>query len=256
MKYNAYIKLLGAFFLAVGFTKVGYTQESASFAPAISRAVFKASQEHRLKSAVVDLEFLWSKKVYLSDMVSRRRTGWKDTLIEVKQENTRCRGVLVEGTQRVLTPAVCAKAPAGFSLQSVRLRFANGSQGTGNQNSVSVKGDFAEILVSKKLTAGITGVSLAEVPEGQTLAETFGSGILDELLQFFVSRGVVSRRANRITGVKNTLQVGDPFFYNGELVALVREVPAQLPVSFWGGVSEKGLALLRAQHKKELFAER
>lgn len=231
-------------------------QTTENLKPAVERAVISAEKKHRMQSAVVDLIFQWEKAVYLSDMVSRRRPGFKDALIQSKQKATSCRGVLAEGERRVLVPAACLQAADGFSLKGVRLTFSNGKRGKGTEKSVFVYGDLAEIRVSARLTEGLTGVPLGSVPHGQTLAETFGNDILDELLHFFVSRGVVSNRANRITGTENKLQVGDPFFYGGKLVALVQEVPARLPISPSGRIAETSFSLVRDEHKRELLSLR
>ena len=256
MKSKIYIHSLVISVAMLGLFGRGTAQTTENLKPAVERAAISAEKKHRMQSAVVDLNFQWGKDVYLSDMVSRRRPGFKDVMVRKEQKNTFCRGVLTAGNRRVLTPSRCAQAPEGFSLKEVRLSFANGRKGIGTPESVNVNGEVAEVLVSSQLTAGLHGVYLGAVPPGKTLADTFGREILDELLQFFISRGVVSARANRIVGMKNTLQVGDPFFYQGKLVALVREVPSRLPVSFWGGVSEKPLVLLRTQHQNGLFASR
>ena len=123
------------------------------------------------------------------------------------------------------------------------MSFANGKKGAETEKSVSVNGKFARVDVSAALTEGLETAQPAGVPAGRSLKETFGGGIAGELYGFFMDRGVVSKRANRITGVKNTLKVGEPFFYEGKLLALVSDVPSRLPVSFFGGVSEDALAV-------------
>lgn len=256
MNSNFYTKAVVVFAVLTGFAGWGAAQTVKEMKPALDRAAVQAEKKHRMQTSVVNLNFRWEKEVYLSDFVSRRRPGFKDTFIQRKQKNTSCRGVLVEGGRRVLTPVQCAQAPEGFTLKSVTLLFSNGQKGLGSKRTVSMNGELAEIWVSPQVTKGLKGVPLATVAPGESLADAFGNSVLDELLQFFISRGVVSGRANRITGTKNTLQVGDPFFYQGKVVALVREVPSRLPVSFWGGVSEKPLTLLRTQHQKGLFAFR
>lgn len=216
---------------------------------ALARENLKAQKNHSAarqnKSAVVSLSFDWEKPVYLSDMVRRRRAGFKDTLVSVKRKTTRCKGVLLERDLAV-TPARCARGKDGFKLKQVNLSFANGKKGVEAGQSVCVKGKFAQIRVAPALTEGLNGVQPAGVPDGRSLKETFGSGISGELYGFFMDRGVVSQRAGRLTGVKNTLQMGEPFFYEGKLLALVSEVPSRLPVSLFGGVSEDALAVFDA----------
>ena len=224
--------------------------------PALERAAIKAEQKHRLQTAVAEVQVRWEKAVYLSDWVARRRTGFKDTLLKKERQTTVCRGVLAEGEPRVLTPASCLDAPKGFTLQALTVSFANGQKETLSQQQVTRRGGLAVLAVSSQVTRGLKGAPLAAIAPGKTLAETFGNGVLDELLQFFINRGVVSARANRLTGTKNTLRVGEPFFYRGKLVALVNQVPRRLPVSFWGGVSEEPLVLVRVKDTQALYTNR
>ncbi len=249
-------KTLLAACLAAGACGALSAQTPAGVQPALERAALQARQNYRQFRPVAEISFEWTKPVYLSDMVHRRRPGFRETLIDVKHKTTHCRGVLGEGTSRVFTPSVCLRAPKGYTLKQMRLRFANGKTGTGSARSVQVKGDLAEIVVSADLTEGIKGAPLAAVAEGKTLREAYGAGVQNALVQFFMSRGVISARSSRLTGVKNTLRVGDPFYYNGKLVALVNRVPSRLPVSLWGGVSEDGLSLVRVQHGGGLLAEK
>lgn len=240
MKHNYVIWLF-----VVALLAGGYVPSRAQTASALAREAQQAQQAHRREQALARVTFEWEKPVYLSDKIHRRRAGFKDVLLKTEYSRTHCPGVLVAGTHRVFTVASCAEAPDGFSLKTVRVQLANGKQGRGSAGSVAIRGNFASVLVSAQLTAGIKGVPVAAVPQGNSLYETFGRGVQQELLQFFVERGVVSPRASRLTGIKNTLQKGEPFFYRGQLVALVKEVPSRLPVSFWGGLSEDSLAVFR-----------
>lgn len=257
MKYSNCAKLLLAAGLA-GVWSLGFAQApQKDLGPAVRRSVAKAEKtSRRAKAAAVSLNFDWEKKVYLFDMVHRRRPGVKNVLVNVEKKSTQCQGVLLAGTNRVVTPVSCAKGKKGFELKRVNLAFANGQKGTGTAGAVSVNGDFAFVAVSSALTRGIEGAQVAAVPEGQSLKETFGDGVSRELALFFINRGVVSARANRLSGAKKTLKVGDPFFYQGKLVALVSDVPSRLPVSLFGGVSEDSLAVFRIGSAAGLIAKK
>lgn len=247
MKYRDCAKVMLAAGLACVWS-LGFAQtQKEDLGPAVRRSVAKAEKTSRQnKTAAVSLNFEWEKKIYLFDMVRRRRPGVQNTLVNVEKKSTQCKGVLLAGVNRVATPASCAKGKKGFELKRVNLSFANGKKGVSAANSVSVDGEIAQIAVSSALTQGLEGARAAAVPQGQSLKETFGDGVSHELALFFASRGVVSARANRLSGMKRTLKVGDPFFYQGKLVALVSDVPARLPVSLFGGVSEDSLAVFRA----------
>ena len=254
MKRNQCIKML---FAAAAICAAGNVsaQESAGMLPALTRQVVAAEKLHRQEQAAATLVFEWEKPVYLSDTVRRpRRPGFRDVLVKTERQTTACRGVLLAGENRILTTASCAQAPSGFSLKKVRVQLANGRRGSGLAGSVSINGNFAGVAVSSRLTEGLQGVPVAAVPEGETLYEVFGKGVQQKLLEFFVNRGVVSPRASRLAGVKNTLQKGEPFFYQGKVVALVNEVPRRLPVSFWGGVSEEHLAVFHTGIHDNLLA--
>lgn len=240
MKHN-YAIWLFVFALLAG----GNVPSRAQTASALAREAQQAQQAHRREQALARVTFEWEKPVYLSDKTHRRRAGFKDVLLKTEYSRTHCPGVLVAGTHRVFTVASCAQAPDNFALKSVRVQLANGRQGMGGAGSVAVHGDFAGVVVSDQLTAGVHGVTLGTVPEGKSLYDTFGPKVQQQLLEFFMERGVISARASRLAGIKNTLQKGEPFFYRGQLVALVKEVPSRLPVSFWGGLSEDSLAVFR-----------
>lgn len=254
MKFKKTIKTF--FIVSLGLAGAGtvWAQTPQELGSGVTRAAVHAQKAHRQEQALATVSFDWEKNLYLSDKIRRRRPGFQDVLLKTERQTTVCRGVLAAGTRRVVTPASCAKAPDGFQLKQVRVHLANGRKGRGTANSVAVSGDFAGVLVSSQLTAGIQGVPLAAVPEGKSLYDVFGRGVQQQLLEFFVNRGVVSARANRLTGVKNTLQKGEPFFYQGQLVALVEEVPNRLPVSFWGGISEDSLSIFRPGVREGLLA--
>ena len=249
----SYMSFFAVFML--GILPPVFAQPSVSHAP-VERAVFQAEQDHRLQAAVADLDFRWERSIYLSDMISRRRPGFKEVRLAVRQKQTHCRGVLAADRRRVLTVASCAKAPNGFSLKEVRISFSNGTSGTARADAVRVNDGLAEITAADSWAKGLKGAPVGTVPAGQTMAEAFGADISDRLLQFFIRRGVISARASRLTGVKNTLEVGEPFFYQGKMVALVSQVPGRLPVSRWGNVSEKHFLLLREHALNGLLANR
>lgn len=256
MNTTNYTKIFFSILLGVGACHSAWAQTSPQIEPALSRVALSAKRAYQQEQAVAVVSLDWEKPVYLSDKVHRRRPGFHDVLLKTDRQTTTCKGALAAGTHRVVMPASCAEAPDGFSLKTVRVQLANGKQGRGSAGSVAIRGNFASVLVSAQLTAGIKGVPVAAVPQGNSLYETFGRGVQQELLQFFVERGVVSPRASRLTGVKNTLQKGEPFFYQGQLVALVEKVPSRLPVSAWGGVSEDSLLVFHAGTWEELLTQK
>ena len=99
------------------------------------------------KLAEVTLVSEFEKPVRLSDMVSRRRPGFKDVLIKVDRQTKTCQGVLLAGTPRVATLSACFKGGDGYQMKKVTLRFANGKQAVGTANSVRVQGEFARLYV-------------------------------------------------------------------------------------------------------------
>ena len=223
-----------------------YAQENSQrqyLANALVRASKKAQQN---KYAQVNLSFEWEKKIWLSDMVHRRRPGFRDVVLQVEKDSKRCMGVLLAGQQRVVTAASCAQGKKGFELKEISLGFANGKKGNISADFVQIKQGVAHVTVSRELTEGIEGAAFEQVPQGHSLREYFGSSVLTELSQFFISKGVLSPKARGFNRERLTLKQGEPFFYRGKVVALVNSVPTRLPIAFPGRISEENLVLLRS----------
>ena len=224
---------------------VGGAYAAAVEEPSLARALVQAQQEYRQRAVTAELSFGWKKNVYVSDLVHRHRPGFQDVLVRVQRKTTSCRGVWVAAAGRVWVPRTCVQAPRGYSLERVKVTFANGRSGTGTAQSVAVKGELGEVRVAADLTRQLPSVPVVRVPAGKTLKDVLGGGVDRALMDFYLSRGVLSPRANRLMGTKNTLRLGEPFFYRGQLVGLVKQVPRRLPVSVWGGLSHRQLVLFR-----------
>ncbi len=218
---------------------------SPSFADGVQTKVQRnVSRAQLAKSSRAQLTFEWKKELWLSDMVHRRRPGFKDVVVKVENKTTECAGVLLNNS-RVATPASCAKGKDGYKLAKVTVTLSNGKRGFGTQNSVVTKGDIAQVRLQSSLTQGLTGADVSFVMGKTSLQDAYGEHVSSALTQFLLSHGVVSARASRLSGRKNTLKKGEPFFLNGKLVALVNNVPHRLPVSLFGGLSEDFLAVFR-----------
>lgn len=197
------------------------------------------------KLAEVTLVSEFEKPVRLSDMVSRRRPGFKDVLVKVDRQTKTCQGVLLAGTPRVATLSACFKGGDGYQMKKVTLRFANGKQAVGTANSVSVQGEFARLYVKRALVQDLKGVEIAHIAAGKSLQQTYSNDGAAMLAQFFTNRGVISPRALRAMGMKPSLKIGTPVFFRGKLVAFANSVPNKFPVSLFGGVSEDSLTVVR-----------
>lgn len=222
-----------------------WAKESARYktlSSAVVRAEKKALQK---RNAQVNISFAWEKKIWLSDMVHRRRPGFRDVVVNVEKKEKNCSGILLSGKNQVATVAACVKGVKGFELKSVRLDFINGKNAQVSTSMIKVKQGIAYIAVPEDLTRGLEGVPFEQLPQGKSLEEHFGPSVLGELTQFFISKGVLSARSRHFNKVRLTLKKGDPFYYQGKAVALVNTVPTRLPVSFWGGLSEENLVVFR-----------
>lgn len=202
------------------------------------------AQTRLAKNARVELKFDWKKQEYLEKNV-RFRPGRKIRVpYPAQDKTTQCAGVLLPN-DRVATAASCLKEAKGFKLQQITVSFSNGKSGAAAVSGASVKGDIAQIAVDPVLTQGLNGMEVAAVAGGQSLQDVYGSRLTAALQDFLISHGVVSPRASRLTAHKKSIKKGEPFFWNGKLVAVVNSVPRRLPVSLFGHISEDFLAVFR-----------
>lgn len=214
-----------------------------SFAQDVSKNVQrKVTQAQLAKSAQVELKLAWKKQDYLERRV-RFHPGRKIRVSYPAQyKTTQCAGVLLTQA-RVATAASCLQDGDGFQLEQITLTFSNGKSGSVLAPSVRVTDGIAHITVDPALTEGLMGMEVASVPNGSSLQDVYGKDFSSALQNFLISRGVVSDRASRLTGRKASIKKGEPFFWNGKLVAVFNKVPRRLPTALFGQISEDFLAV-------------
>lgn len=202
------------------------------------------AQVQLARAARVQLDFEWKKQEYLERRV-RFRPGKKIRVAYPAEYKTiRCTGVLLNNS-RVATPSSCTEYKDGFELQKVTLTFSNGKKAVGLAQSVRVNGDIAQITVASSVTQGLAGLEPARIAKDRSLQDVYGDKFTSGLQQFLLARGVVSPRAARFNKRKTSLEKGEPFIWNGKLVALFNRVPKRLPVSLFGQISEDFLSVFR-----------
>lgn len=213
--------------------------------PAVTTKVQRGvAQRQMVHSASVQLNFSWKKQEFLERRV-RFHPGKKIRVpYPAEYKTTQCMGVLLN-TSKVATPATCAKDGNGFELEKVTLTFTNGKQAVGTAKNVQINGEIAQISVAASVINGLEGLEAYPVCAGKTLQDVYGSSLAADLQQFLLEHGVISPRASRVTGRKVSLQKGEPFVWEGKLVALVSRVPSRLPTALFGQMSEDFLAVFR-----------
>ena len=223
-------------------------------AVAHARQVTALSVERKLNQAIlvqqakVQVSLDWEKEVHVRDVMLRpARAHAGDTVIRTEQETTACQGVLLEGNMQVAIPAVCLRKP-DFSLQKVHLVFANNHTADTTRASVSIRGEVGYIHLPSRAPQGLRGLAVLTVQPGQSLQETFGSEMTLTLHRFFTSFGIAFK--NRVCHLGKTLQrsrlqPGEPVFFQGRLVALLKQVPVRYGTA-GGKVSERSLALFHS----------
>ena len=196
-------------------------------------------------AARVEIGVKWKKEE--AYRVRRHRPGRfrYDTKYRTSYKNTSCVGVLLNNGY-VVTSSSCIRRHSGFRVDEVVLSFSNGKTATVKGRKVRTKGEIAQIQVESSVTQGIIGMEVVSIQEGTSLQDVYGKDFAYALQQFLVSRGVVSPRAARMMGRKPNLQVGEPVFWKGKLVALFNSVPRRLPVALFGQISEDYLSVFRS----------
>ena len=197
------------------------------------------------QQAKVQLMLTWEREVRVQDFMSRpARYKAGDTMVRTDTQTTSCQGVLLAGNTQVAVPAVCLEQ-ADSSLQKIRLTFANGRQADVAPSKVSVRGELGYISLPPQAAGELRGLAVRAVRPGQSLQETFGSDMTLALHRFFTSFGIAFKNRTGFAGSalgKKRLQVGEPVFFEGKLVALVKHIPHRYG-ALGGQVSEESLAL-------------
>lgn len=232
------------FFALIGSNDFAVRAENIQMKNKLRRTVQNAQIENYNKKAVASASFVWKKKIYWKSR-SRFRGGAlnpkRPMLLRVEEKTSSCK-VVWTGTY-FLAPKVCAKKD-DFELKEIKLTLSTGKTVVVSGSNLSVRGDFAFISVNKQDVTGIMPAQVAVLPSGRDLEDVYGGEINSAIYSFFLAKGIISPRANRMSGRKVTLKIGDPFFYKGKLVALCSEVPSRLPVGIFSS-PEDSLVVLR-----------
>jgi len=162
---------------------------------------------------------------------------------------THCEGVLVGQGDKVATVKECFENGSA-SVQQVTLFFSNKKSATGGWQTIALRDGMAFIRVNPQVTQGVRTMQVGLVPADQSLQDYYGQDIGAELMSFMMSKGVPPARHRCRMGASNwprepKLKLGTPFFWNGKVVALFKEVPHRISVSLFGGISEGAVRLFR-----------
>ena len=246
MKNNIYAKvILSALF--VGLNALVAFAEVPDLESKVARAAAEAALQRGENPYEVAISLHWKKEVTLGDMMMRapRRPARKEQVIQVKQKDTVCRGILAQQGSQVLMPAACLKE-GKFQLDNFTLQFNNGQSAFKLPGDVEIKGEIAWVPVSTRLTAGSPSAAIANIPRGKTLQDNYGAEMTSHLRSFFHARNVrvLARTRPGMNVSRPLLKVGDALIYQGKVVALVKKVVSSYSSSF-GGVSESAFAVIR-----------
>ncbi len=237
------IYVVGAM-LGAGLAQVAWAAPS-SLESKVARAVMAAQVMAERYMVTIKVQF--KKQVALKDRMLRspRRPANPNQVIAVSRVQTECLGVLVSQGTRVVLPEVCT-VKGGYTLDKISLQFANGKEISVAPSEVSVKEDVAWLRVDTAQTKGLSYVTVKPVTSGKSLQEAFGDAMTQHLKQFFRARGVVQHRRCRpgLVYSEPRLQLGEPLFYDGKLVALVK-TRVRTYGGLLGGVSESAFAIIR-----------
>lgn len=242
MELKKYILSLGSIcFFVCG---VAHAQPSAD-----ANLQRRLNQEIQTQQAKVEININWEKEIHMRDVMSRPpRMGAGNPVIGVKQDTTTCQGVLLEGNTRIALPAVCFKN-GNFEIKQLRLSFSNGRQATGTKSCIYTQDDMGYIRIEAQTAQSLRGVPVGVLKPGKSLQDTFGSAMTMALHRFFSSHGIAFRtRVCRIGSNRyrcGSLKTGEPVFFEGKLVALVKYAPSRYS-TVWGKVSEDALAVFRS----------
>lgn len=215
----------------------------------VERGVRQAAlaQEQSAQDYVVHVVAHFKKDNLLKDYMLRapRRPANPNQIISVSRTQKTCQGVVVSNRTRVVVPEVCVNA-GNYALEKVVLRSQTGATLKVAAQDVTIKEDVAWLAVEPAKLGATSFAAFHPVIGSQSLQDAFGQPMTDHLKQFFHARGVVEHRRCRM-GLRYSeprLQLGEPLFYQGKLVALVKE-RVRTYGGFFGGVSESALAIIR-----------
>lgn len=241
MKCKKYIFAAGIIYCMLG----SMAQAQPSSSQTLTR---RLHQEIRAQQAKVQLMLTWEKEIRMRDLMSRPpRMGAGNPVISVENKNTVCQGVLLEGNRRVVFPAVCFEND-DFLIKKMQISLRNGRRISVAAEQFYTKGDMGYIPLDAQAAQGLQGAAVRVLRRGESLQSSFGSSMTQALHQFFTSHGIAFKtRVCHLggNGCRRSLQVGEPVFFEGKLVALVKEVPHRYG-TVWGTVSEEALAVFRS----------
>ena len=213
---------------------------------AVAQAVWSARCAQAINQSAVAVSAQLEQRVQLKDVMLRpaRFSVNQKQVIQVRQKEITCSGVLEQSGKYVLVPSVCL-ARSGWELKKLVLTFSNAQTAVADFSEVKINGDLAHINVSPLATQGLKGLAIA-TQSGRSLQEMYGEEMTEHLKNFFRARGVEENVRSRMGNVLVTsrLRVGEPLIYRGQVVALVKKAVSSYG-DFWGGVSESAFALLR-----------
>lgn len=220
---------------------------SESLTNQVERAAALAQWGQASADYVVDIVAYLKKEVLLKDRMLRspRRPANPNQVISVEKTKQACKGVVVSKGTRLIVPAVCV-TKKDYTLETVAIHLQTGVRITVTPAAVMTDEDIAWISVPSDKTRSVPYVAFEPVDEGKSLQEVYGNDMTRRLQQFFRERGVVEHRRLRpgLIYREPRLKVGEPFFYKGKLVALVKK-QVRTYGGLFGGVSEDALALIR-----------
>lgn len=213
----------------------------------VERTAASAQLSFATTSYIVEITSYFKKEILLKDRMLRapRHPANPKQVISVEKAAQSCEGVVVSKGARVIVPAVCV-SKADYVLNKIVIRLKTGDQLTVMPGNMMIDEDIAWLSVHAAQTRGVPYVAFEPVAQGKSLQEVYGNDMTRRLQQFFRERGVVEHRRLRpgLIYREPRLKVGEPLFYKGKLVALVKK-QVRTYGGLFGGVSEDALALIR-----------
>ena len=212
----------------------------------VAAAVLVALQTQDVKQNTVAVSAQLEQRVQLKDALLRpaRFSANQNQVVQIRQKEIACSGVLEQSGRQVLVPSVCL-VRGGCELKKVVRAFSNAQTAVADSSEVNITGDLARINVSSSATQGLKGFAVA-TQSGRSLQEMYGAEMTEHLKKFFHTRGVEEKMRSRVGNVliAPRLRVGEPLIYRGQVVALVKKAVSSYG-DFGGGVSESAFALVR-----------
>ena len=213
----------------------------------VERAAALAQWGQASADYVVDIVAYLKKEVLLKDRMLRspRRPANPNQVISVEKTKQACKGVVVSKGTRLIVPAVCV-SKENYVLNKIVIRLKTGDQLIVMPENMMIDKDIAWLSVHAAQTHAVPSVAFEPVGEEKSLQDVYGPDMTKHLKRFFHARGVSEHRRLRPGKVyaPSRLKIGEPLFYKGKLVALVKERVSSYGGIF-GGVSEDALALIR-----------